>query len=51
VVLGNEFGDQVRAMFAKDLAASDAITLEQWQQRPLDSRLKELLAQACEHWL
>ena len=34
VVLGAEFGHQVQAMFDKDLAASDAITLERWQSRP-----------------
>ncbi len=51
VVLGAEFGKQVQAMFDKDLAASDAITLEQWQRRPLDLRVKELLARAWEYWL
>lgn len=51
VVLGPTFGKQVQTMFAKDLAASDAITLEQWQQRPLDLRLKEWLAQMWEYWL
>ncbi len=43
VVLGAEFGSQVQAMFDKDLAASEAITLEQWQRRSLDLRIKELL--------
>jgi cardiolipin synthase len=38
-------------MFDKDLAASDAITLEQWRQRPLDMRAKELLARIWEYWL
>ncbi len=51
VVLGAEFGSQVQAMFARDLAASDAITLEQWQQRSLDLRVKELFARAWEYWL
>jgi cardiolipin synthase len=51
VVLGREFGQQVQAMFDKDLAASDAITLEQWRQRPLDMRAKELLARIWEYWL
>jgi cardiolipin synthase len=51
VVLGTEFGAQLQAMFAKDLAASDAITLEQWERRPLQLRLKELLARAWEYWL
>lgn len=51
VVLGADFGRQVQAMFDKDLAASDAIALEQWQRRPLRVRVKELLARAWEYWL
>jgi cardiolipin synthase len=51
VVLGTEFGNQVQTMFAKDLAESDAITLERWQQRSLDLRAKELFARAWEYWL
>lgn len=51
VVLGREFGSQVQAMYEKDLAASDAITLEQWQRRPLSVRLKETFARAWEYWL
>jgi cardiolipin synthase len=51
VVLGAEFGAQVQAMFEKDLAASDAITLEQWHRRPLDLRIKEMFARVWEYWL
>ena len=51
VVLGAEFGNQVQAMFARDLAASDAIDLQQWQRRSIDLRLKELFARAWEYWL
>jgi len=51
VVLGAEFGRQVQAMFDKDLAASDEITLRQWKHRPLDQRLKEQFARAWEYWL
>jgi phosphatidylserine/phosphatidylglycerophosphate/cardiolipin synthase-like enzyme len=32
-VLGAELGKQVQAMFAKDLAASDTITLAEWERR------------------
>jgi cardiolipin synthase len=46
-----EFGDQLQAMFARDLVSSDAITLEHWEQRSLDVRLKELFARAWEYWL
>jgi cardiolipin synthase len=51
VILGPEFGSQMRAMFDKDLAASLPITLEQWQQRPIDMRMKELLGRMWEYWL
>ncbi len=51
VVLGAEFGAQVQAMFNKDLAASDPITLEAWQRRPIEWRMKEAFARAWEYWL
>jgi len=51
VVLGVDFGRQVQAMFDKDLAASDAITLDAWQARGIDLRVKELFARAWEYWL
>ena len=51
VVLGVEFGDQVKAMFEKDLEASDAVTLAQWERRPLRLRLTEWLARIWEYWL
>lgn len=44
VILGQEFGAQMQAMFEQDLAASDAITLEQWNQRSISKRLLELIA-------
>jgi len=49
-----EYGKQgqgQQTMFASDLAASDAITLEQWQRRALDLRFKEWLARMWEYWL
>ncbi len=51
VVLGAGFGRQVQAMFDKDLASSDEVTLAQWRRRPLDVRIKEVFAQAWEYWL
>lgn len=44
VILGREFGGKMNDIFAKDLAASQAIALESWQRRPLLWRLKEWLA-------
>ena len=51
VVLGAEFGSQVQAMFDKDLAASDAVDLAQWERRPIEMRVKEQFARAWEYWL
>ena len=41
VILGVDFARQANAVFDKDLANSDAITLEAWKARPLSDRLKE----------
>jgi len=46
VVLGQEFGAQMRAMFDADLAASREITREAWEDRPIGDRLKEIAARA-----
>jgi len=51
VILGQEFGAQMRAMFETDLAASSPITLEQWEQRSIGERLKETVARMWEYWL
>jgi cardiolipin synthase len=51
VVLGVEFGDQLQAMFERDLAASDAIVLAEWERRTLDLRFKEAFARAWAYWL
>jgi len=39
------------AMFARDLAESDAIDLDRWEHRPLLFRLKEWAALLAEYWL
>jgi cardiolipin synthase len=51
VVLGQDFGARMQAMFDADLEASEAITLDQWQRRPLDDRVKELAALILSRWL
>ncbi|MGA9031368.1 MAG: cardiolipin synthase [Sulfuricaulis sp.] len=50
-ILGRDFARQMDAMFAKDLAESDAIDLDRWKHRSLMLRLKEWLAQLAEYWL
>ena len=44
-------GNKIAAMFAKDLAASQAIDPQTWQNRPMQFKLKEWLAQWLERWL
>jgi cardiolipin synthase len=51
VILGQEFGAQMQAVFEKDLASSNPITLEQWNQRSIGERLKEMAARIWEYWL
>ena len=51
VVLGNDFGERMRAAFLADLAQSRQITLEQWRRRGIDERAKEVLGRLWEYWL
>jgi cardiolipin synthase len=50
-ILGRDFSRQMDAMFARDLAESDAIDLDRWEQRSLLLRLKEWAARLAEYWL
>ena len=50
-ILGRDFARQMDAMFAKDLAESDAIDLDRWKHRSLILRFKEWLARLAEYWL
>jgi cardiolipin synthase len=50
-ILGRDFSRQMDAMFARDLAESDAIDLDRWQHRSLLFRLKEWVARLAEYWL
>ncbi len=51
VILGPEFGAKMKNAFARDLADSDRITLEAWERRRIDVRLKEWFARLWEYWL
>ena len=44
VIIGRDFGGRMQAMFAADVAASEAIDPDRWQRRGLGLRLKEWLA-------
>lgn len=44
VILGQDFGAQMQTLFEKDLESSKLVTLEQWRNRSISSRIKERLA-------
>jgi cardiolipin synthase len=50
-ILGRDFARQMDAMFARDLAESDAVDLDRWKHRSLTLRFKEWLARIVEYWL
>jgi len=51
VVIGEDFANQMEAMFQDDLARSNEITPEQWRRRGLASRVKEMTARLWARWL
>jgi cardiolipin synthase A/B len=51
VVLGEEFGQRMRAAFELDLKASTQITLEQWDTRSPVQRVKEVVGRLWQYWL
>lgn len=50
VILGQDFGAQMHAMFEKDLESSKHVSLEKWRERSLGS-LKEGAARLWARWL
>ena len=51
VMLGQDFGAQMQAMFEKDLESSRLITLEEWRKRSVGARIKEWGARLWARWL
>ena len=51
VVLGEAFGNQMRAAFEADLKRAEPITLREWRRRTLDLRAKEAFARIWQYWL
>ena len=50
VVLGEDFGERMEQMFARDVQASTPITREAWRAWPLWPRAMERAARAFERW-
>jgi cardiolipin synthase len=51
VVLSPEFAAEMEKTFARDLAESHQIKWEEWQERPLFSKMREWVAHLFDHWL
>lgn len=51
IVLGEDFGAEMEAMFRRDLSVSTPITAQGWKERPIHRRMKEWLARVFERWL
>jgi cardiolipin synthase A/B len=51
IILGVDFAVEMEELFNKDLAESKEINKEQWSQRSLWDRFKELFARLVSHWL
>ncbi len=51
VVLGPAFGSRMHAAFEDDVAQSQQVTLQAWENRPINLRVKELFARMWQYWL
>jgi cardiolipin synthase len=51
IVLGDDFGAEMNALFERDRAASKPVTLEDWRQRGVDDRAMETLGRLLERFL
>jgi cardiolipin synthase len=51
VVLGAEFGEQMRSQFRRDVEASEEVTLEAWRARGIGPRVKEMIGRMWAYWL
>ena len=51
VILSREFATEMEKMFAADLAESGEIRLEEWEKRPLLSKIREWAAHLLSRWL
>ena len=51
VILSREFAMEMEKMFARDLEESDQIRWEEWEKRPLLSKIRERFYHLFSHWL
>ncbi len=51
VILGADFAREMEAMFERDLAVAEPLTVEAWRKRSIADRAKELSARIWAYWL
>ena len=51
IVLGEDFGAEMAALFERDRAASQAVTPQAWAERGLKQRTLESIGRLAERWL
>ena len=51
IVLGEDFGDEMAALFNRDRAASQPVTPDAWAQRGMKQRTLEAVGRLAERWL
>ncbi len=51
VILGEDFGASMEAMFARDRNSAEPVRKEKWQDRPLSLRLKQTVSRMFSYWL
>jgi cardiolipin synthase A/B len=51
IILGTDTASQVEAMLERDMADCRPVTLQAWQQRPFDERMREIGARLWEYWM
>jgi len=51
IILGTDTASQVEAMLERDMAECRQVTLETWQRRSFEERLREIRARLWEYWM
>jgi cardiolipin synthase len=51
IILGTDTAAQVEAMLERDMANCRQVTLQAWQQRPIDEHMREIGARLWQYWM
>lgn len=51
IIFGSSFAAQMEAQFLIDLESCEAVSLEEWKQRPFGDRIKEFFSWVVQYWL